>query len=388
MYQKKGAQAYRPDLSRIEEFCDYLGNPHDQIKTIHVAGTNGKGSTAHIIASILHEHNLKVGLYTSPHLKDFRERIKINGELIEKDFVVDFVQKHRNYFELHSLSFFEMTVGLAFCYFSKKKVDIGVIEVGMGGRLDGTNLIQPEFCVITNIGLDHTQFLGKSLAEIAEEKAGIIKRNTPVIIGLTQPETQAIFQKKSSLMNAEIIFSDQSNKIEYKTDLVGNYQKQNIQTAVEGLRYLNGFDLDPVKLDLGLMKVVANTGIRGRWEVLNHAPIIVADVAHNKEGLQQTLPQIDSYSFSNLIFVLGFVKDKKVDEILSLFPNNAEYFLSAPQIQRAFPIEDLEGIAQDLGLQHQIFSSVETAFLEAKKQANADDFIYVGGSTFVVAEIL
>ena len=388
MYQKKGAQAYRPDLSRIEEFCDYLDNPHDQIKTIHVAGTNGKGSTAHIIASILHEHGLKVGLYTSPHLKDFRERIKINGELIEKDFVVDFVQKHRNYFELHSLSFFEMTVGLAFCYFSKKKVDIGVIEVGMGGRLDGTNLIQPEFCVITNIGLDHTQFLGKSLAEIAEEKAGIIKRNTPVIIGLTQPETQAVFQKKSSLLNAEIIFSDQSNKIEYKTDLLGNYQKQNIQTAVEGLRYLNGFDLDPAKLDLGLMKVVANTGIRGRWEVLNHAPIIVADVAHNKEGLQQTLNQIDSYSYSNLIFVLGFVKDKKVDEILSLFPNNAKYYLSAPQIQRALSIEDLEGIARDLGLQYQIFSSVETAFLAAKRQANADDFIYVGGSTFVVAEIL
>ncbi len=388
MYQKKGAQAYRPDLSRIQKFCDYLDNPHDQIKTIHVAGTNGKGSTAHIIASILHEHGLKVGLYTSPHLKDFRERIKINGELIEKDFVVDFVQKHRNYFELHSLSFFEMTVGLAFCYFSKKKVDIGVIEVGMGGRLDGTNLIQPEFCVITNIGLDHTQFLGKSLAEIAEEKAGIIKRNTPVIIGLTQPETQAVFQKKSSLLNAEIIFSDQSNKIEYKTDLLGNYQKQNIQTAVEGLRYLNGFDLDPAKLDLGLMKVVANTGIRGRWEVLNHAPIIVADVAHNKEGLQQTLPQIDSYSYSNLIFVLGFVKDKKVGEILSLFPNNAKYYLSAPQIKRALPLEDLEGIAQDLGLQYQIFSSVETAFLAAKKQANADDFIYVGGSTFVVAEIL
>ena len=315
MYQKKGAQAYRADLSGMQEFCDYLKKPHDQIKTIHVGGTNGKGSTAHIMASILQEHGLKVGLYTSPHLKDFRERIRINGDLIEKGFVKDFVKKHRTYLELHSLSFFEMTVGLAFCYFSNKKVDIAVIEVGMGGRLDATNLIKPEFCVITNIGFDHTQFLGQNLAEIAAEKAGIIKPNTPIIIGLTQLETKVVFQKKSNELNANIIFSDQRDTIEYATDLAGTYQKQNIQTAVEGLSHLNGFELDPRKLERGLINVVANTGIRGRWEVLNNAPVIVADVAHNKEGLEYTLSQIDSYSYNNLYLVLGFVKDKKVDEI-------------------------------------------------------------------------
>ena len=209
MYQKKGAQAYCHDLSSMEDFCDYLNQPQDQIKTIHVAGTNGKGSTSHMMASVLQNHGLQVGLYTSPHLKDFRERIKIDGQPIDKAFVVDFVEKHRTYFESHSLSFFEMTLGLAFYYFSKKEVDIAVIEVGMGGRLDGTNLIQPEFCIITNIGMDHTQFLGDSLAEIAGEKAGIIKPNTPVIVGLTQVETQAVFKEKARQLKAEIIFADQ-----------------------------------------------------------------------------------------------------------------------------------------------------------------------------------
>ena len=224
MYQKKGAQAYRPDLSRMQDFCDYLNQPQEQIKTIHVAGTNGKGSTAHLMASVLQEHGLKVGLYTSPHLKDFRERIKINGKCIDKAFVVDFVLNHRSYFESHSLSFFEMTVGLAFSYFFEKKVDIAVIEVGMGGRLDGTNLIHPELCVITNIGWDHMQFLGESLAEIAAEKAGIIKSHTPVIIGSTQIETQAIFREKARQLNAEIIFADQKDIKEYNSDLKGYYQ--------------------------------------------------------------------------------------------------------------------------------------------------------------------
>ena len=232
MYQKKGAQAYRPDLSRMEDFCDYLNQPQDRIKTIHVAGTNGKGSTAHMIASVLQEHGLQVGLYTSPHLKDFRERIKINGKFIEKEFVVHFVQSHLSYFESHSLSFFEMTVGLAFFYFSKKKVDVAVIEVGMGGRLDGTNLIQPEFCVITNIGWDHIQFLGDSLEAIAEEKAGIIKPQTPVIIGSTQAETQAVFQEKARQMESAIIFADQIDNSGYTSDLKGTYQRQNIHTAV------------------------------------------------------------------------------------------------------------------------------------------------------------
>ena len=388
MYQKKGAQAYRPDLSRIEDFCDYLNQPQDQIKTIHVAGTNGKGSTSHMMASVLQNHGLQVGLYTSPHLKDFRERIKIDGQPIDKAFVVDFVEKYRTYFESHSLSFFEMTLGLAFYYFSKKEVDIAVIEVGMGGRLDGTNLIQPEFCIITNIGMDHTQFLGDSLAEIAGEKAGIIKPNTPVIVGLTQVETQAVFKEKSRQLKAEIIFADQMNAIEYESDLKGTYQRQNIQTAVVGLQHLKGFELNPEKLEKGLMNVVDNTGIQGRWQVMNEVPMIVADLAHNIEGLQYIIPQIESHSYRQLHLVLGFVKDKAVDEILGLFPPDAQFYLSAPQIPRALATYDLKRITQDLDISYKIFPTVEAAFLAAKRKAHDDDFIFIGGSTFVVAEIL
>lgn len=388
MYQKKGAQAYRPDLSRMEDFLNYLSQPQDQIKTIHVAGTNGKGSTTHMMASVLQQHGLRVGLYTSPHLKDFRERIKINGKPIDKEFFVDFVQKHRAYFESHSLSFFEMTVGLAFSYFSKKKVNIAVIEVGMGGRLDGTNLISPELSVITNIGFDHTQFLGNSLQAIAGEKAGIIKSRTPVVIGATQVETQAVFMEKAKALKAEIIFADQMDATPFESDLKGTYQRQNIQTATVGLQHLKGFDLHPKKIEKGLMNVVANSGIQGRWQVLSDAPMIVADIAHNKEGLQYTIPQIQSHSYGQLHLVLGFVKDKAVDEILRLFPQDAQFYLSAPQIPRALSIDELERIALNFDLSHQIFTTVETAFLAAKRQAHADDFIYVGGSTFVVAEIL
>jgi dihydrofolate synthase/folylpolyglutamate synthase len=388
MYQKKGADAYRPDLSRMRDFCVQLNQPHEQIKTIHIAGTNGKGSTAHLMASILQQHGYQVGLYTSPHLKDFRERIKINGKLIEKEFVVDFVKNHRIYLESHSISFFEMTVGLAFSYFSKKKVDIAVIEVGIGGRLDGTNLIKPEFCVITNIGLDHVQFLGDSLEAIAEEKAGIIKPNTPVIIGLTQIETQTVFREKALKMKAEIIFADQIEVSSYASDLKGNYQQQNIRTAMVGLRQLKSFKLYPKKIKEGLMNVIANTGLQGRWQVLNDVPKIVADVAHNKEGLEYTIAQIESHSYGQLHLVLGFVKDKAVDKILQLFSQRARFYLCAPQVPRALSIEDLDRIAADLKLNYKIFSSVGEAYSAAKNQAQSDDFIYVGGSTFVVAEIL
>jgi dihydrofolate synthase/folylpolyglutamate synthase len=388
MYQKKGADAYRPDLSRMRDFCVQLNQPHEQIKTIHIAGTNGKGSTAHLMASILQQHGYQVGLYTSPHLKDFRERIKINGKLIEKEFVVDFVKNHRIYLESHSISFFEMTVGLAFSYFSKKKVDIAVIEAGIGGRLDGTNLIKPEFCVITNIGLDHVQFLGDSLEAIAEEKAGIIKPNTPVIIGLTQIETQTVFREKALKMKAEIIFADQIEVSSYASDLKGNYQQQNIRTAMVGLRQLKSFKLYPKKIKEGLMNVIANTGLQGRWQVLNDVPKIVADVAHNKEGLEYTIAQIESHSYGQLHLVLGFVKDKAVDKILQLFSQRARFYLCAPQVPRALSIEDLDRIAADLKLNYKIFSSVEEAYSAAKNQAQSDDFIYVGGSTFVVAEIL
>jgi len=388
MYQKKGAQAYRPDLSRMEKFCNHLQQPQKKFKSIHIAGTNGKGSTAHMMASILQQHGYKVGLYTSPHLKDFRERIKINGALIEKDFVVDFVERLRSYLEDHKLSFFEMTVGLAFSYFSKRDLDIAVIEVGMGGRLDGTNLIMPELSVITNIGMDHTQFLGNSLQAIAGEKAGIIKSRAPVVIGTTQVETQAVFREKAKALKAPIIFADQTEAMEYESDLKGNYQRHNIQTALVGLQHLKGFELHPKTIEKGLMNVVDNTGLKGRWQVMGDAPMIVADVAHNKEGLQYILPQIESHSYRQLHLVMGFVNDKAVDEILRLFPQNAQYYFSAPQIPRALAVADLEPMVKRLGIPYQIFPSVESAFLAAQGQAHADDFIFVGGSTFVVAEIL
>jgi dihydrofolate synthase/folylpolyglutamate synthase len=388
MYQKKGAQAYKPDLSRMRDFCQYLDQPQDKIKTIHVAGTNGKGSTAHLMASVLQQHDYRVGLYTSPHLKDFRERIKINGELIDKNFIVEFVQNHRDYFELHALSFFEMTVGLAFSYFAKKKVDIAVIEVGMGGRLDGTNLIQPELSVITNIGFDHMQFLGYTLPAIAKEKAGIIKPETPVIIGLTQAETEAVFFEKARKMASEITFADQIDPIGLGAGLKGRYQLQNIQTAVVGLRYLKGFDINDKKLKEGLMNVVSNTGIQGRWQVLNDNPKIVADVAHNKEGLDYVIPQIKAENYDQLHLVLGFVNDKAVEQLLRLFPADALFYFAAPDIPRAFPVIALEKIAKKMNLNFKTFSSVSEALSNAQSIAGTEDFIYVGGSTFVVADVI
>ena len=388
MYQKKGAQAYRPNLSKMENFCKYLQYPQHNIKTIHIAGTNGKGSTTHMMASVLQEHGLKVGMYISPHLKDFRERIQINGKYIDKEYVVEFVKDHCSYFDSHSLSFFEMTVGMAFSYFSDKEVDFAVIEVGMGGRLDGTNLITPELSIITNVGLDHTQFLGDNLETIATEKAGIIKPRTPVIIGSTQLETQSVFRMKAKEMESEIIYADQQDTVHYESDLKGNYQKQNIQTIVTGLKNLKGFEIDEEKLKQGLMNVVSNTGIQGRWQILNHSPLIVADLAHNKEGLQYVIPQLKSYSYSQLHIVLGFVKDKAVDEILKLFPLDARYYLCAAKIPRSLDIKELDQLAHDLNLDYLSFPSVERAYLEAKNQAEANDLIYVGGSTFVIAEIL
>ena len=281
-----------------------------------------------------------------------------------------------------------MTVGLAFSYFFNKKVDIAIIEVGMGGRLDGTNLIKPELCVITNIGLDHVQFLGDSLEAIAKEKAGIIKSHTPVIIGLTQVETQAVFREKASQLDAEIIFADQVDVKEQSSDLKGNYQRRNIHTAVVGLSRLKGLKLQPEKLKEGLMNVVANTGLQGRWQVLNHLPMTVADVAHNREGLEITIDQIESHTYVKLHLVLGFVKDKAVDEILRLFPKSGQFYLCSPQIPRAMSILSVDRIARDLKLNYEIYASVDAAYSAAKNQAQADDFIYVGGSTFVVAEIL
>ena len=388
MYQQKGAVAYRPDLSRMQDFCDYLGNPENKIKSVHVAGTNGKGSTSHMIASVLQESGFKVGLYTSPHLKDFRERIKINGSLISKEYIVDFVSKHKPYFLDHSLSFFEMSVGLAFCYFEESQVDVAVVEVGMGGRLDGTNLLTPEVSVITNIGLDHMQFLGNNLAEIAAEKAGIIKEGISVVIGETHPETKAVFEKVAKQLNAPISFADQEQIENHESDLKGSYQFNNIKTAVITLETLKSFEIKTDKIRQGLSKVILNTGLQGRWQVLGDAPKVIADVAHNKEGLKYVIPQISTTPHENLHLVLGFVNDKSVAEILSLFPTTAYYYLTQPEVPRAFPLENLALIATNLKLNFQSYYSVKEALFNAKANAKPEDLIYVGGSTFVVAEIL
>ena len=385
MYQQKGKQAYRPDLSRMEAFCSHLNSPEKKIKTIHIAGTNGKGSTAHMIASVLQEAGYRVGLYTSPHLRDFRERIKINGAFIEKKYIVKFIQNNLNYFDLTSLSFFEMTVGLAFSYFFDKKVDYAVIEVGMGGRLDGTNLILPELSIITNIGFDHTQFLGNTLPEIANEKAGIIKPKTPLIIGETHEKTKEVFIERAKMLNSQIIFADQQKFVGFSSDLKGSYQKKNIQTASIALLRLK---IDPKIINSGLMKVIPNTGIQGRWQILANNPLTIADVAHNQEGLDYVIPQIKSQSYNKLHLVLGFVKDKVAEKLLRLFPENAIFYFAAPNIPRALPIADLEKVSNNLNLNFKTFPTVAQAMSKAQLMAGSDDLIYVGGSTFVVAEIL
>ena len=385
MYQQKGKQAYRPDLSRMEAFCSHLNSPEKKIKTIHIAGTNGKGSTAHMIASVLQEAGYRVGLYTSPHLRDFRERIKINGAFIEKDYIVKFIQNNLNYFDLTSLSFFEMTVGLAFSYFFDKKVDYAVIEVGMGGRLDGTNLILPELSIITNIGFDHIQFLGNTLPEIANEKAGIIKPKTPLIIGETHEKTKEVFIERAKMLNSQIIFADQQKFVGFSSDLKGSYQKKNIQTASIALLRLK---IDPKIINSGLMKVIPNTGIQGRWQILANNPLTIADVAHNQEGLDYVIPQIKSQSYNKLHLVLGFVKDKVAEKLLRLFPKNAIFYFAAPNIPRALPIADLEKVSNNLNLNFKTFPTVAQAMSKAQSMAGSNDLIYVGGSTFVVAEIL
>jgi dihydrofolate synthase/folylpolyglutamate synthase len=385
MYQQKGKQAYRPDLSRMEALCSHLNSPEKKIKTIHIAGTNGKGSTAHMIASVLQEAGYRVGLYTSPHLRDFRERIKINGAFIEKDYIVKFIQNNLNYFDLTSLSFFEMTVGLAFSYFFDKKVDYAVIEVGMGGRLDGTNLILPELSIITNIGFDHTQFLGNTLPEIANEKAGIIKSKTPLIIGETHEKTKEVFIERAKILNSQIIFADQQKSVGFSSDLKGSYQKKNIQTASIALLRLK---IDSKIINSGLMKVISNTGIQGRWQIIANNPLTIADIAHNQEGLDYVIPQIKSQSYNKLHLVLGFVRDKVAEKLLRLFPENAIFYFAAPNIPRALPIADLEKVSNNLNLNFKTFPTVAQAMLKAQSMAGSDDLIYVGGSTFVVAEIL
>ncbi|MEL1242573.1 bifunctional folylpolyglutamate synthase/dihydrofolate synthase [Flavobacterium flavipallidum] len=391
MYQLQGASAYKKDLTNTHLLINHLGNPHSNLKCIHVAGTNGKGSTSHMLASILQQAGYKVGLYTSPHLKDYRERIKINGSEITEDFVCDFINSNKAFFEANDISFFEMSVGLAFNYFAKEKVDIAIIEVGMGGRLDATNIITPMISVITNIGLDHVQFLGNTIESIAFEKAGIIKPEIPVVIGEYTPETKAVFEAKAKETNSEIYFAADLITKEFPSDLIGDYQKHNKKTVLQTLNVLNkqtNFSISQDHIETGLLNVVKNTGLLGRWQQLGTSPKIICDTAHNKNGLEIVLNQIQKEKFEQLHIVLGVVNDKDLDEVLPLFPKNAIYYFSKPNIPRGLDPLILKEKAAQHDLKGPIVHSVTEAYKKAIDSAKPNDFIYVGGSTFVVAEIL
>jgi dihydrofolate synthase/folylpolyglutamate synthase len=395
IYQLQGASAYKEDLTNSILLSDYLGKPEKDLKLIHVAGTNGKGSTSHLLASVLLEAGYKVGLYTSPHLKDFRERIKIispevSGEISE-EFVCNFIEKHLNFFEKNELSFFEMTVGLAFEYFKEEQVDIAIIEVGLGGRLDSTNIINPLISVITNIGKDHVQFLGNTLEAIANEKAGIIKPGIPVIIGEYTSETKPVFLDKANAMQSIIYFASDAISDDYPSDLKGDYQFSNKKTALQTLRILNsisGFEITETDIRKGFLAVEKNTGLQGRWQQLNSAPKTICDTAHNQHGLEMVLNQLKKESFNSLHFVFGVVNDKDLDEILPLFPKNANYYFCKPNMARGLNATILEQKSKEFGLIGKVYNSVSEAYQAAIENAGVNDFIYIGGSTFVVAEIL
>ena len=389
MYQTQGASAYKKDLTNTLLLALHLGNPEKEIRAIHVAGTNGKGSVSNMLASILQEAGYKTGLYTSPHLKDFRERIKINGEDIPEEFVVRFIKKNKPFFEEQQLSFFEMTVGLAFDYFREEKVDIAVIETGMGGRLDSTNIITPLASVITNIGMDHTQFLGSTMPEIAGEKAGIIKPKVPVVIGEYTPETKPVFLAKASETGSAIHFASESDFPEYESDLKGDYQKQNRKTVLQTLQVLN--DILPItenNIREGMLHVNRNTGFKGRWQQIHSNPTAIADTAHNSHGLKLVMQQLGKQQFKTLRMVLGVVNDKDLQDILPLFPKDAVYYFCKPDVPRGLDATVLQLAAANFGLKGEVYPSVMMAYQQAVSDSAPDDFIYIGGSTFVVAEVV
>ena len=388
MYQQKGKQAYNAKLDGIRKFTDYLQNPETKFKSIHVAGTNGKGSSSHMLASILQEAGYKVGLYTSPHLKDFRERIRINGECVAESFVVEFIANNQSYFENHQLSFFEMTVGMAFDYFAKQKVEIAVVEVGLGGRLDSTNIITPEVSLITNIGFDHVDMLGDTLAKIAFEKAGIIKESTPVVISEYQFETAETFKNIAELKNAKLVYAEKEIDEVFETSLLGAYQEKNIKGVLATLRQLSHFNVTHEQMRSGLLKVVQNTGLMGRWQQLQDNPKVICDTAHNKEGLSIVVKQVKKQKFKKLFFVLGFVKGKDLNAILPIFPKDAEYYFASPQISRGLEVKELVDKAKEFGLIGKSFNTVDAAYRAALADAEPEDFIYLGGSTFTVSEVI
>lgn len=389
MYQHQGASAYKKDLINTLLLSTHLKNPERDIKAVHIAGTNGKGSVSNMLASILQEAGYKVGLYTSPHLKDFRERIKINGKDIPEGYVVSFIRENKTFFEAHQLSFFEMTVGLAFRYFEDEAVDIAIIETGMGGRLDSTNIITPLISVITNIGMDHTQFLGNTIGAIAYEKAGIIKAGIPVVIGEYTHETKPVFIRKAEECSAPIYFASESIYREYESDLTGDYQQQNRKTVLKAIELLqNHFRISEDNISEGLSHVMTNTGFVGRWQKIHSKPDAYCDTAHNSHGLKIVLNQIAKQEFETLRIVFGVVNDKDLTDILPLMPKNAVYYFCRPNIPRGLDAVSLKETSADYALSGEVYNSVAAAYSAALNDSTKDDFIYVGGSTFVVAEIL
>ena len=389
MYQNVGDSAYKKDLSNITLICEHLNNPQNNFKSIHVGGTNGKGSCSHMLSSILQEAGYKVGLYTSPHLVDFRERVRINGEMISKDSVSEFMLHNFDFFESNNFSFFEMTVALAFNYFSFNKVDIAIIEVGMGGRLDSTNIITPILSLITNISIDHTKFLGSNISDIAIEKAGIIKEKTPIVIGETQDEIKSIFIDIANTKGSEIVFADNFIYDNYDCDLQGIYQKKNIKTVLKSSEILqqNDYKINDGHIKIGLNNVSNNTGLKGRWQVIQNNPLIICDTAHNIAALKEVISQLIRLEYSKLYFIVGFSDDKDLDKISKIFPENSEYYFVKPKVDRGKDSQDVKQIFQSNNRIGITQNSVNEAINQIKKTSSKDDVIFIGGSTFVVSEI-
>jgi dihydrofolate synthase/folylpolyglutamate synthase len=389
VFQNIGAAAYKEDLNNTILLTKHLNHPERNFKTIHVAGTNGKGSTSSMIASVFMEAGYKVGLYTSPHLKDFRERITINGKKISKNYVHQFVLEHKQFFETTELSFFEMTVGLAFQYFSDKKVDIAIIEVGMGGRLDATNIITPLLSIITNIGKDHTTFLGDTLEKIAFEKAGIIKQNIPVVIGEYTIQTKPVFLEVASKNKSEIYFVQDINHPDYPCGLLGDYQIKNKKTVIEVFRNLkSNFNISEENIKNGIANVVLNTHLQGRWQILQEYPKVICDTAHNANGLEMVMQQLKKETYNQLHIVLGVVNDKDLDAILPLFPKNANYYFCKPKNERGLNAKTLQDKAKSFQLFGNTYTSISKAYKAALEKSSDKDLIFIGGSNFVVSEII
>lgn len=387
-FQRIGKDAYKEDLSNISAICTVLENPQNKFKSIHLAGTNGKGSSSHLLASIFQEQGYHVGLFTSPHLKDFRERIRLNGQLISEDYVIDFVQKNKKTFVEIGLSFFEMTTALAFQYFADKKVDIAIIETGLGGRLDATNIIKPELSIITNVALDHQNLLGNTIAQIAVEKAGIIKKNTPVIVGATCAVSTSEISKVADVNHAKVYFSVAEN--DFTSALKGDCQQENTNTVVKAIEVLNKGNWhisDKALLD-GLQNVVLNTGLRGRWELIANKPRVICDTGHNKHAIKSIVEQLEKEVYQRLWIVLGMVADKDIRAVLGLLPINATYIFCQASIPRAISASDLAEKAAMFDLKGQVIASPVNALKKAQELANEEDLIFVGGSTFTVAEVL